>query len=297
MKGRDILGRTFIKVELVVESLNIADIYKRYNNVNNKELNQYGKELFSKFKIQVDNLTRSKGLYAFFKNDELIYIGRTHDSFANRVNTGYGNISPKNCYVDGQRTNCKMNSYINSALNLGNTIDFYVLKIDETETINELEIYYISELNPPLNGRQGKTQATIQKKTIVKPKQSIIRRFLKAFQNTDVKNNQVNSDRKENYSRRVVSSTAKTSVILSRKYKPLYLYLKNKNDDIVTLTFNEIENIIDAKLPNSAHNYREWWANEKNPQAKAHTRTWQEAGYEVSSVDFSNVVTFQKITL
>ena len=71
------------------------------------------------------------------------------------------------------------------------------------------------------------------------------------------------------------------------KYDPLREYLRDRSANEVTLSFDQIEDIIRAALPPSAHRYREWWANEK-PQRTAHVQAvaWQEAGWKVSSVDF-----------
>lgn len=54
----------------------------------------------------------AKGLYSFVVDNTIKYIGRSHDPFYKRVNQGYGHISPKNCFRDGQSTNCRINSII-----------------------------------------------------------------------------------------------------------------------------------------------------------------------------------------
>ena len=70
------------------------------------------------------------------------------------------------------------------------------------------------------------------------------------------------------------------------KYDPLddYLAAKYSDTEDLTLTFQQIEKILAADLPASAHNYREWWANERvgsHIQAKA----WMEAGWKVEEVN------------
>lgn len=75
-------------------------------------LNSYGDEVYSRFYLQdVDWLGR-KGLYCYILGDAVVYIGQSRDSFGKRINQGYGNISPKNCYLDGQATNCHVNSLV-----------------------------------------------------------------------------------------------------------------------------------------------------------------------------------------
>ena len=61
------------------------------------------------------------------------------------------------------------------------------------------------------------------------------------------------------------------------KYKPLTAYLRASGQEVVLITWEKIEEVIDAKLPPSAHRHRAWWSN------NAMTRAWLEAGYE--SVD------------
>ncbi len=70
------------------------------------------------------------------------------------------------------------------------------------------------------------------------------------------------------------------------KYDPLREYLRGHSANKVALSFDQIEDIIKADLPPSAHTYREWWANEE-PQHTSHVQAiaWQEAGWELASVD------------
>lgn len=129
----------------------LADNYKNHSNLklgnflkhlkqnNDKNylcfLNKYGDKIFCEFKIQ-DNL-RDKGIYCYIKNGEIKYIGRCTDNFKKRINQGYGKIHPKNCFIDGQATNCHLNSLINSADNI--EIGVYVMNDKSTEEIKELE--------------------------------------------------------------------------------------------------------------------------------------------------------------
>jgi len=69
------------------------------------------------------------------------------------------------------------------------------------------------------------------------------------------------------------------------KYLPLRMCLIEVShaESDVQLSFAEIEQIIDARLPPSAHNHREWWSNHVGSHVQA--RAWLEAGWEVESVD------------
>lgn len=103
-------------------------------------LNCYGDNNFCYFKLESHLM--DKGLYAWVVNNEIKYIGRCTDNFKKRVNQGYGKISPKNCFIDGQATNCHINSEINKLAE----IDFYVYPMNSssTENINSLELNILS---------------------------------------------------------------------------------------------------------------------------------------------------------
>jgi len=63
----------------------------------------------------------------------------------------------------------------------------------------------------------------------------------------------------------------------------MYLSAATHAASDVPLSFAEIEQIIDARLPPSAHNHREWWSNHAGSHVQA--RAWLEAGWEVENVD------------
>jgi len=70
---------------------------------------------------------------------------------------------------------------------------------------------------------------------------------------------------------------------MESKYAPLRDYLLTSSKDRVELSFDEIEEIIGASLPNSARTHRSWWANnERHTQAR---NGWMAAGFLVSNVD------------
>jgi len=119
--------------------LKLGEFLKHLKQTNDKNylcfLNKYGDNKFCEFKIQ-DHLT-DKGIYCYIKNSEIKYIGRCTDNFKKRINQGYGKIHPKNCFIDGQATNCHLNSLINSADNV--EFGVYVMTDKSTEEIKELE--------------------------------------------------------------------------------------------------------------------------------------------------------------
>lgn len=100
-------------------------------------LNEYGDLVYSDFKL-VGTGAEQKGVYVFTVNDRPVYVGRCRDSFKRRVNAGYGRISPKNCFLDGQRTNCRINAAITEARRSGE-VKFWVCPISDNREIMEAE--------------------------------------------------------------------------------------------------------------------------------------------------------------
>lgn len=109
-------------------------------------LNRHGDKIYCSFSI--DEFREEKGVYAWFADQQLRYIGRSRDPFAKRVNQGYGRISPKNCFLDGQSTNCHLNSLIASSVQ---DISFYACPIESDRDICNVEIELIQEHQPQWN--------------------------------------------------------------------------------------------------------------------------------------------------
>ena len=93
---------------------------------------------YCKFKINYRKLANSKGICCYKVNNEIVYIGRYVNNFENRINIGYENISPKNCYLYGQSTNYRINNLIND--NIDN-VKLYILKMEDNELIKNIFIY------------------------------------------------------------------------------------------------------------------------------------------------------------
>ena len=89
-----------------------------------------------------------KGVYFYLLGDEIKYVGRCKDSMKQRVNSGYGKISPKNCFKDGQSTNCKVNACI---LIFKKDIELKILVLENDKEIEKIEIEMIEKFNPTWN--------------------------------------------------------------------------------------------------------------------------------------------------
>lgn len=203
------------------------EFYPYMNYKKDKRLNKYGKGPFCKFKIP-DNINRA-GVYIIKVNGKVKYVGECED-LSRRFNSGYGQISPRNCFIGGQATNCKINSYILLEIKKGAKVQLYFY---ETKERFLLERELINKYKPEWNSTSGK--AVGKSKWVKKNK----------YKNV------------------------KGVMLRAGKYDPLKDFLKNCSDSRVQLTYKKIEEIIEKPLPDSAYKYREWWANGGHSQADA----------------------------
>ena len=113
-----------------------------------KFLNKYGDGVYSRFLIKDEKLLNKKGVYIYTLSGQLQYVGRCRDSFRKRINQGYGKINPKNCYTDGQATNCHLNALITERRQ---DVRFFVYVADNNAEIEEIEKRLIALYSPPWN--------------------------------------------------------------------------------------------------------------------------------------------------
>lgn len=112
---REIEGYLFAYLCNIKPEINGRGVIKKYKpqtlyrNISDYPFNKYGKGTFCRFRIPIKFYT--SGVYALYVDDELKYIGETIN-LSDRFNTGYGQISPRNCYQGGQETNCRINKMI-----------------------------------------------------------------------------------------------------------------------------------------------------------------------------------------
>lgn len=115
--------------------------YKRF-------LNKHGDMRYSTFSIKNPEFLGGRGLYAYYVGDQLRYIGRCRDNIKKRINQGYGKIHPKNCYIDGQSTNCRLNSKITENRD---SISLWFCLIDDDVEIDSAEKHLIGNHCPAWN--------------------------------------------------------------------------------------------------------------------------------------------------
>lgn len=135
-----------------------------YDGKETSKLNPYGDGTFCKFSISTFDWTGVAGVYAFFSDDVLIYIGQAYD-FAQRINQGYGNISPRNCYVGGQETNCRINQSILQELKSGHHVALYFFP---TQNYDYVETELIHHCKPRLNISKNHDYSESERRVIEK---------------------------------------------------------------------------------------------------------------------------------
>ena len=111
-------------------------------------LNRHGDEVYCTFRMADSPLKAQAGLYLYSHNNEVMYIGRSRDPFGKRVDQGYGKIHPKNCYIDGQSTNCHLNSLIESR---SDRIKYFVYPMTSIPDIEACEKILIQNNRPEWN--------------------------------------------------------------------------------------------------------------------------------------------------
>jgi len=75
--------------------------------------------------------------------------------------------------------------------------------------------------------------------------------------------------------------------LMTDKYAQLEKYLRAlpTSQDIVTLSFEFIEQVLNDQLPQSALQDQEWWGNQKQGTT-VEASPWMDAGWLVDTVDF-----------
>ena len=125
----------------------------RYEGAENTRLNRYGEGPFCRFTVK--DLPSTSGVYALTVDGVVAYVGKADNLTQRWGPQGYGNISPRNCYVGGQSTNCKVNNYILLCTREDRRTDLW---IHETSDAGSVEAKVIRELDPPWNGQIPSTR-------------------------------------------------------------------------------------------------------------------------------------------
>ena len=111
-------------------------------------LNAHGDLAYSTFSIADLTALAARGVYTYYTGSDLKYIGRCKDAMKKRISQGYGKIHPKNCFRDGQATNCHLNALITAATA---AVTLWLYRMDNSDEIETLEADLISCYAPPWN--------------------------------------------------------------------------------------------------------------------------------------------------
>ncbi|MDF2557687.1 MAG: Excinuclease subunit domain protein [Bacillales bacterium] len=156
-------------------------------------LHKYGEGPFCRFSIH-PKWDSVSGVYAYFFNNELVYIGQCLN-FLQRFNNGYGNISPRSCVSNqnsaGQSTNCKMNKAVLNQYLSGDQVFLYFLV---TTDYDKVEYELIQHYKPKLN--TARTQSKLVQK---KEKEKSVKKL-----NDFEKNQNVKKDIKKNLGKKEI---------------------------------------------------------------------------------------------
>ena len=91
----------------------------------------------------------------------------------------------------------------------------------------------------------------------------------------------------------IFSTDSGGKIIFRPRIMNIGKYLRNITDKSITLTFDEIEDIIGGKLHPSAYKYNSYWANSD----QYHAQGWLDYGFKTKSVKPGKSITFiRKLT-
>ena len=143
-------GYLFSQVCVLSPKKDEAGIYQllphsRYANKRKLKLHKYGVGPFCGFSIPTE--IRTSGVYAIVSGGVVKYVGRCQNLSA-RFNSGYGNISPRNCFSGGQQTNCRINNLMFSEASVQPSIHLYFHA--SLDFVN-IEVEIIERLKPSWN--------------------------------------------------------------------------------------------------------------------------------------------------
>lgn len=120
----------------------------RYAKAATTPLNPHGQGPFTRFSLGSGD--HRAGVYIVTLNSHPVYVGKCAD-FARRWGPmGYGSISPKNCYVGGQSTNCKVNNKVYLHASAGDQLNVWFRPLDDP---GPLERKLVLALRPSWNAQ------------------------------------------------------------------------------------------------------------------------------------------------
>ena len=134
----------------------------RYDNAKGLRLNDYGHGPFCEFRIPDHHPTvgslHCPGVYAFVDQSKaILYVGRCagerkgKGTLVDRFNTGYGHISPRNCFENGRPTNCRINNLVLYLCKEKHSIDLFFHRTPNGDSASRVEADILNKARLPWN--------------------------------------------------------------------------------------------------------------------------------------------------
>jgi hypothetical protein len=121
----------------------------RFAQAATAKLHAFGAGPFCRLALPL--LPAAPGVYILCSAESVLYVGEAQNIRARWGLSGYATIQPRNCYVGGQSTNCKVNAYVLTASRSGLPLQLWVRECDDRKAV---EARLIRALQPPWN-RKG----------------------------------------------------------------------------------------------------------------------------------------------
>jgi len=120
----------------------------RYAKASTVSLNPNGAGPFCRFSIAYG--LHESGVYVLTLDGDPVYAGKCEDLARRWGPLGYGAISPKNCFVGGQSTNCKINNRVLIHCRNGERLELWFHRTADTAAV---ERRIILSIDPPWNAQ------------------------------------------------------------------------------------------------------------------------------------------------
>ncbi len=122
----------------------------KFRNERDLPLHKYGEGPFCQFRVAFG--WQQSGIYVLTNGDDPCYVGECQNLEDRWGTTGYGRISPRNCYKGGQETNCRVNNLIYRETKTGAKLALWFHSIDgDKQDRLAVESELVAALKPPWN--------------------------------------------------------------------------------------------------------------------------------------------------
>ncbi|RDI72472.1 DUF7662 domain-containing protein [Halopelagius longus] len=262
---------------------------------------------FCRFEVRDPRASRP-GVYLVTVDDEAVYVGEAAD-VADRFSSGYGDVSPADCYEGGAERVCRVNTNVFHAARAGKDVHVHLHSTADFEGTDEengalrriIRGDLLSAFDAAWNREDGEAAVEAAVANAAEATADAASAASNRRESGDVTTNGPATDdaaTDDATTNRAAGSDAAGTVRRgsppSGKYGPLYDYLADHELDRVRLSFAELEVVLGAPVPDSARNWRQWWTNSE--ESHPHARSWLRAGYEVASLSLPDeLVVFERL--